>query len=120
MKLTSKELFELNIVDEIIEEPIGGAHRDREKTLENIKTSLEKNLKYFQNLNENEIISERKNKFLNIGRGDGFTTKPESSQGLTLQKNNFSIIIEKVFKNKRILFSSLIIVSLFLGIIYLL
>ena len=120
MKLTSKELFELNIVDEIIEEPIGGAHRDREKTLENIKTSLEKNLKYFQNLNENEIISERKNKFLNIGRGDGFTTKPESSQGLTLQKNNFSIIIEKVFKNKRILFSALIIVSLFLGIIYLL
>ena len=120
MKLTSKELFELNIVDEIIEEPIGGAHRDREKTLENIKTSLEKNLKYFQNLNENEIISERKNKFLNIGRGDGFTTKPESSQGLTLQKNNFSIIIEKVFKNKRILFSALIIVSIFLGIIYLL
>ena len=48
MKLTSKELFELNIVDEIIEEPIGGAHRDREKTLENIKTSLEKNLKYFK------------------------------------------------------------------------
>ena len=42
MKLTSKELFDLNIVDEIIEEPVGGAHRDREKTLENIRHSIKK------------------------------------------------------------------------------
>ena len=120
MKLTSKELFELKIVDEIIEEPIGGAHRDREKTLENIKVSLEQNLQYFENLNEDEIISERKNKFLKIGREGGFITKPESSQGLTLQKNNFDIIIEKVLKNKKIVVSSIFTVAIILGLIYLL
>ena len=48
MKLTSKDLFDLNIVDEIIKEPIGGAHRDREKTLENIKNSIRKNLENFK------------------------------------------------------------------------
>ena len=37
MKLTSSELLDLNIVDEVIMEPIGGAHRDRETILENIK-----------------------------------------------------------------------------------
>ena len=56
MKLTSKELLDLKIVDEIIDEPIGGAHRDREKTLENIKISIQKNLEYFENLSEDEII----------------------------------------------------------------
>ena len=50
MKLTSKELFELNIVDEIIDEPIGGAHRDKEKTLENVNKSLKQNLEFFENL----------------------------------------------------------------------
>ena len=46
MKLTSKELLNLNIIDEIIDEPIGGAHRDKEKTLENIK-SLKKKFRIF-------------------------------------------------------------------------
>ena len=42
MKLTSSELLDLNIVDEVIMEPIGGAHRDRETILENIKISIQK------------------------------------------------------------------------------
>ena len=66
-------MFDLNIVDEIIEEPIGGAHRDREKTLENIRTSINEKFKIFENLNDEEIISQRKNKFLQIGRDRGFS-----------------------------------------------
>ena len=38
MKLSSKDLLDLNIIDEIIEEPIGGAHRDREKSIEKCKS----------------------------------------------------------------------------------
>ena len=72
MKLTSKELLNLKVVDEIIEEPTGGAHRDKEKTLENVKISIKKHLQSFENLSEDEIISQRKNKFLQIGRGRGF------------------------------------------------
>ena len=66
MKLTSKQLYELNIIDEIIQEPTGGAHRDRDKILENVRNSIQNNLQYFYDLNENEIILQRKNKFLKI------------------------------------------------------
>ena len=48
MKLTSKELYDLNIVDEIIKEPIGGAHRDREKILYNVKSTIKKYLENYE------------------------------------------------------------------------
>ncbi len=83
MKLTSKELFNLKIVDEIIEEPTGGAHRDREKILENIRISLEKNLVEFEKLSREEVINLRKNKFLKIGRGGGFSSKLDEDSGLS-------------------------------------
>ena len=91
MKLTSKELFDLNIVDEIIEEPTGGAHRDREKTLENIRISIKKHLNDFENLNDEEIILQRKNKFLQIGREKGFSSKSDTTSGLSFKKNNIDI-----------------------------
>ena len=46
MKLTSKDLLELKIIDEIIPEPNGGAHRDKNLILFNIKDSIQKNLDY--------------------------------------------------------------------------
>ena len=45
MKLTSSDLLKLNIIDEIIAEPVGGAHRNREEILSNVKESISKNLK---------------------------------------------------------------------------
>ena len=116
MKLTSKELFNLNIIDEIINEPIGGAHRDREQTLENIKNSIKKHLETFQNLTKEEIVLQRKNKFLKIGRGKGFSSKSEINAGLSYQKDKIDIILEKLFKNKKTLFLTVLAVSL-LGII---
>ena len=44
MKLTSKDLLNLKIIDEIIPEPTGGAHRDKNLILENVKISIDKNL----------------------------------------------------------------------------
>ena len=43
MKLSAKDLLELNVIDEIITEPIGGAHRDKNLVLQNVKDSLKKN-----------------------------------------------------------------------------
>ena len=40
MKLSAKDLFELKIVDEIIDEPLGGAHRERDIILKNVRNSL--------------------------------------------------------------------------------
>ena len=47
MKLSSKDLLSLDIIDEIIPEPTGGAHRDRDLILDNVRSSLEKNLDFF-------------------------------------------------------------------------
>ena len=50
MKLSSKDLLNLKVIDEIISEPIGGAHRDRNFILENVRSSIENNLNEFQNM----------------------------------------------------------------------
>ena len=47
MKLSSKDLLELKVIDEIIPEPIGGAHRDRDLILDNVRKSIESNLNEF-------------------------------------------------------------------------
>ena len=102
MKLTSKELLELKIVDEIIKEPTGGAHRDRESTLKNVKDTIEKNLNEFENLSGEEIILQRKNKFLKIGRDGGFSTKSDTPGNISFKKNNINIILEKISRYKTV------------------
>ena len=85
MKLSAKDLFKLKVIDEIIDEPEGGAHRDRDLTLENIKSAIEKNLNSLKNLNKDEIINHRKNKFLSIGRGDGFSKQTGEETSLSMK-----------------------------------
>ena len=88
MKLSSKELLELKVIDEIIPEPPGGAHRDKDLMIKNIRRCLIKNLEVFQGISHDEIISQRKNKFLNIGREKGFNTDKESLIDLKTQSKN--------------------------------
>ena len=89
MKLSAKDLFELQIIDEIIKEPIGGAHRDKDLILESIKSSISKNLEYFKTISSEEIYNERKNKFLKIGRNKGFIDNLEQLSSLNTNKSNF-------------------------------
>ena len=65
MKLSAKDLLELKIIDEIIPEPVGGAHRDRNLILTNIKNSLLKNLKELQEMMLEQILDHRKINFKN-------------------------------------------------------
>ena len=118
MKLTSKELSDLNIVDEIIEEPIGGAHRDREKTLENVRDSIKKNLNYFEGFNEDEIIEQRKSKFLKIGRSKGFTTKSDNNADLSFKKTFFDNFIDKFKLNNLKIVSFITIMILLIGLFF--
>jgi len=73
MKLTAKDLLELGIIDEVIKEPLGGAHRDAETIARNVKYSIIKNLKQYEGFSKEEIYDDRKAKFLKIGRDKGFT-----------------------------------------------
>ena len=110
MKLSAKDLLKLKVIDEIIDEPLGGAHRDRDIILNNVRQTLTKNLNYFDELSSEEIMTERKNKFLKIGRNDGFMTSTDDLSTLTIKKNNF----DQIFKSKKILLAiigGLILVS---------
>ena len=59
MKLSAKDLLKLKVIDEIILEPLGGAHRDRDIILDNVRDALIKNLNYFNELDPDEIINDR-------------------------------------------------------------
>jgi len=112
MKLSSKDLLELKVIDEIIPEPLGGAHRDRDLMLENLKNSISKNLNYFKDLSPEEIMKERKNKFLKIGRNKGFINSSEDLNTLTIKNNS----VDKIFKSKKVLIG-LIVLGLILLIL---
>jgi len=95
MKLSSKDLLSLDIIDEIITEPVGGAHRDKDFILDNVRLSIKKNLEFFLTMDKNEIISQRKNKFLSIGRNKGFVTKVDSDK-LSMKKSTLDKL--KIYK----------------------
>ena len=64
----------------------------------------------FENFSKEEIFEHRKNKFLKIGRNDGFMTSTEDLSTLTIKKNN----LDQIFKSKKILLAiigGLILVS---------
>ena len=118
MKLSSKDLLDLKVIDEIIEEPLGGAHRDKNFILENVRKSIEKSLLEFSGLSREEVFNKRKEKFLSIGRNKGFTSTSSSKISLSLENNSFLNFVNK-FKKKQLIFLGLVILSiLFLGIIF--
>ncbi len=68
LKLTAKDLLKLGIIEEIIPEPMGGAHRKPEESAKNIKDSLLKNLKAFSSVKKDELLQARYQKFRSIGK----------------------------------------------------
>ena len=100
MKLSSKDLLELKVIDEIIPEPIGGAHRDRDLILDNVRKCIEINLNEFVNMSGEEILNHRKNKFLTIGRNKGFVSQLDDLNTLSMKKNKINVFINKFFKSK--------------------
>ena len=95
MKLSAKDLLELKVIDEIVDEPLGGAHRDKNLMLSNIRDSISKNLSLFKTMTPDEILNQRKNKFLKIGRNKGFISDPENLSNLEIKTNKISELISK-------------------------
>ncbi|AEA33014.1 acetyl-CoA carboxylase carboxyltransferase subunit alpha [Hippea maritima] len=59
MKVTAKDLYELGVIDEIIKEPIGGAHRDYDEISKNVKNFIVKSLDELQKLPKKKLLSKR-------------------------------------------------------------
>jgi len=67
LKLTAQDLLKMGIIDQIIPEPMGGAHRDPEKMGQSLKEALNKNLKELKALDKEELLKLRYKKFRSIG-----------------------------------------------------
>ena len=67
LKLTAQDLLRLGIVDEIIPEPLGGAHRDHEQMAGSMKAVIIKHLKELSQLSKKELIRQRYEKFRKMG-----------------------------------------------------
>ena len=68
MKITGKDLLKLKIVDGIVKEPIGGAHRDPEKAMASAGRAIDKVLIELEKLSPAEIKAQRRERFYAIGR----------------------------------------------------
>jgi acetyl-CoA carboxylase carboxyl transferase subunit alpha len=67
MKVTAPDLLRLRVIDGIIPEPVGGAHRDWEAAAANLKTALHEHLAALAHLGPDALIAERYEKFRRIG-----------------------------------------------------
>jgi acetyl-CoA carboxylase carboxyl transferase subunit alpha len=67
LRLTSKDLYELKVIDEIIPEPVGGAHADYEKTFKNVDKYIRKNLEELKKMSPQDRLKYRYHKFRRMG-----------------------------------------------------
>lgn len=68
LKLTAKDIKALEVIDEIVPEPAGGAHRDHEAMAKNLHKALSKNLKELKAIPAEDLIEQRYQKFRKMSR----------------------------------------------------
>ena len=67
LKLTAKDMKRMKLVDEIIKEPLGGAHKDRDKTFLTVSNAIVKSYADFKNLSPKELVTKRMDKYSQMG-----------------------------------------------------
>jgi len=67
LKLTAEGLLKMGIIDEVVPEPLGGAHRDPQKSAQNIKEAIQRNLKELKAMSKEELLQARYKKFRGMG-----------------------------------------------------
>lgn len=67
MKLTAGDLLDLKVIDKVIKEPLGGAHKDVNETAKNIKNYISKEIKTLLSMEKKELVDKRYEKFRNMG-----------------------------------------------------
>jgi acetyl-CoA carboxylase carboxyl transferase subunit alpha len=67
MKITAADLLKLEIIDEIVPEPMGGAHRDYQAAAANVKAAIVRHLEELKAIPEERLVSERYQRFRRMG-----------------------------------------------------
>ncbi len=67
LKLTAKDMKKMKLVDKVIKEPLGGAHRDKNKIFEIVKSNILNSFEVLKNLSPKKLIEQRMEKYSNMG-----------------------------------------------------
>tara|TARA_S200000501_G_scaffold7527_1_gene6676 strand:+ start:7085 stop:8038 length:954 start_codon:yes stop_codon:yes gene_type:complete len=67
LKLTAKDMKKMKLVDKVIKEPLGGAHRDKDKIFEIVKSNILNSFEVLKNLSPKKLIEQRMEKYSNMG-----------------------------------------------------
>ncbi len=70
LKITAQDLFQMKVIDEVVEEPIGGAHRDPRRAAELLKDAVTRNMAEIRNVSPEDIVKMRYEKFRQLGTFD--------------------------------------------------
>jgi acetyl-CoA carboxylase carboxyl transferase subunit alpha len=68
LKITAQDLYSLKMIDGIIAEPLGGAHRNKEETIQNVGAQIEKALRELNPWSASDLLRKRREKFLAYSR----------------------------------------------------
>jgi Acetyl-CoA carboxylase alpha subunit len=68
LKITAQDMKELGIIDKIIKEPHGGAHRDTKRTIESVRVAISESLNELNKIDKGRLQEMRKEKFLAMGK----------------------------------------------------
>jgi len=117
MKLTAEELLKMGTIDEIINEPAGGAHRNKDLAILSTKEALLKHLTEFKKKTRSEIFEQRKTKFLSIGKQKSFTV---FSKDIIWErrKNIFLHIKEIIIKYKKEVVISILLIFIVFSFLF--
>src|SRR5213596_2819043 len=80
LKLTAQNLLKLKVVDEIVPEPQGGAHRDYDSVAQNLGSALRRNLQDISEISIDELLQDRYEKFRRLGIFTGGKTTAASAR----------------------------------------
>lgn len=68
LKLTAEDMLKNRLIDSIVKEPLGGAHRQKEKAIRRAQAKIQESLQQLTPLSSEELIAQRHNKFLEMGK----------------------------------------------------
>ncbi len=68
LRITAPDLYELKVIDEIVPEPVGGAHADHDATAASLKAALSRNLEELRRLKPDKLVRRRREKFMKMGK----------------------------------------------------
>ena len=68
MRITAPSLNNFGLVDEVLEEPLGGAHRDPKQAAEVVRNAILKNLEELDQLSEDQLVEARQRRLAGFGQ----------------------------------------------------